>query len=323
MIILVTRTNDAHADILIERLRELKADFLRLNWDNFPQRIKATLDFTELVWHAKFALPLGRTLDCSKVTAGWCRSQPSAVVADTIEPQFAKRIAFQESETTIQDIISLLADKYWINHPQQMRVAYSKLLQLKIAQELGFRTPITRVTNDPSEFESFYKSHPGRKITKMIGLPWRLAEDGYLIFTNVIDEQKSANIDSVDICPTLIQEFVEKDVELRVTIVENVVFAMEIKSQLLPETIVDWRRAPIEEIKKISTAINIPTDLANKCIQLLKKFGLNYGAFDFIVTPQGEVVFLEMNPHGAWGFVEHCTEQPISHTIAKCLATAN
>lgn len=319
MIILTTRTNDAHADVLVERLNEKKADFLRLNWDDFPQRIKINLDFDKDTWQAQVYLPLGRVLDCQSVTAGWCRSQPSARVSQSIEPPFARRIALQESETTIQDIIFLLSDRYWINHPQQMRVAYSKLFQLKIAQEVGFRIPRTRVTNSPELFSEFYSNISGDKITKMIGLPWRLAEDGYLVFTNVLKPENVQSSELLELCPTLIQEFVEKDIELRVTVVGNDVFAMEIHSKLNSESEIDWRRITVDDLKKIGAAAYFPDSEAQRCIQFLSRFGLVYGAFDFILTPKGDLVFLEMNPHGAWGFVEYITGLPISYAIVERL----
>lgn len=48
--------------------------------------------------------------------------------------------------------------------------------------------------------------------------------------------------------------------------------------------------------------------------------GLNFGCFDFIVTPSLEYVFLECNPNGQWLWVELATEQRISEAIAEFLA---
>jgi glutathione synthase/RimK-type ligase-like ATP-grasp enzyme len=46
---------------------------------------------------------------------------------------------------------------------------------------------------------------------------------------------------------------------------------------------------------------------------------LNFGAFDFILTPSGEYVFLEVNPVGEWGMLERDLDLPISTAIADFL----
>ena len=47
--------------------------------------------------------------------------------------------------------------------------------------------------------------------------------------------------------------------------------------------------------------------------------GLVYGAIDMRLTPNGEYVFLEVNPAGQWLFIEQATGQPISAAIAEAL----
>jgi glutathione synthase/RimK-type ligase-like ATP-grasp enzyme len=47
---------------------------------------------------------------------------------------------------------------------------------------------------------------------------------------------------------------------------------------------------------------------------------LNFGCFDFIVTPEGEYVFLECNPNGQWLWIEMETGYDISKIMAKNLA---
>jgi biotin carboxylase len=45
------------------------------------------------------------------------------------------------------------------------------------------------------------------------------------------------------------------------------------------------------------------------------------GALDFLVTPEGEWVFLEVNPNGQWAFVEQATGLPIAAAIADALCS--
>jgi len=45
-----------------------------------------------------------------------------------------------------------------------------------------------------------------------------------------------------------------------------------------------------------------------------------YGAVDLRLTPEGDYVFLEVNPAGEWRFVEERTGQPITRSMAALLA---
>ncbi len=48
-------------------------------------------------------------------------------------------------------------------------------------------------------------------------------------------------------------------------------------------------------------------------------FGLNYGAADFILTPGGRHVFLELNPAGEFFWLEHGPGLDISGALADVL----
>jgi D-alanine-D-alanine ligase-like ATP-grasp enzyme len=49
----------------------------------------------------------------------------------------------------------------------------------------------------------------------------------------------------------------------------------------------------------------------------MRRLGLTYGAIDMRVTPEGEYVFLEINPAGQWQFIEQQTKQPITKALAE------
>ena len=55
------------------------------------------------------------------------------------------------------------------------------------------------------------------------------------------------------------------------------------------------------------------------CIQMLRDFNLSFGAFDFIVTPDDQWVFLEVNPNGQWLWIEMETGMKISDAISEAL----
>jgi glutathione synthase/RimK-type ligase-like ATP-grasp enzyme len=65
----------------------------------------------------------------------------------------------------------------------------------------------------------------------------------------------------------------------------------------------------------------LPERLRLQCVALVRALGLQYGALDFILTPDGRYVFLELNPNGQWLWVERMTGLPIADAIAATLAT--
>ena len=50
-----------------------------------------------------------------------------------------------------------------------------------------------------------------------------------------------------------------------------------------------------------------------------RALGLVFGAVDLIRTPDGEHVFLEVNPAGEWGMLERDLGLPIADALAEAL----
>jgi hypothetical protein len=48
--------------------------------------------------------------------------------------------------------------------------------------------------------------------------------------------------------------------------------------------------------------------------------GLVYGAFDFVIGPDGTWIFLEVNPGGQFRFVEYRAGVPLTAALADLLA---
>ena len=52
---------------------------------------------------------------------------------------------------------------------------------------------------------------------------------------------------------------------------------------------------------------------------MLGILGLNFGAFDFTLTKDGELQFLEVNSNGQWGWLEECTGLPMRRALIDVL----
>ena len=116
---------------------------------------------------------------------------------------------------------------------------------------------------------------------------------------------------NVRFAPVIFQEYIPATVDLRITIVGEKVFAAEIHSQQT-DYVYDFRmamdRADIRPHE-------LPDTLEKELLTLMDAFGLVYGAVDMRLTPDGQYVFLEVNPAGQWLFIEARTQQPITQAL--------
>ncbi len=84
---------------------------------------------------------------------------------------------------------------------------------------------------------------------------------------------------------------------------------------------VDWRTVSFDTL--LHEQGIIPKKFSKELVQYLKSLQLPFGAFDFILTPENEFVFLECNPNGQWLWIENLTGFPISKAIANWLEKVN
>jgi len=224
--------------------------------------------------------------------------------------------------TTLRETISGVFDGLdCLQVPSAPRVSYGahlKIPQLTLAARLGFELPITLITNDPEEFLSFYRQHDGQLIVKPAGVYAESVLKGAMCgYARRIRPCELVHARSVQLCPFIAQVYVDKKVEIRVMVVGSDVFAVEIHSQSTRRTLVDWRN--YDEAATPHHPHELPPEIADRCLRLVREMGLSYGAIDLILTPKGAYVFLEINPNGQYQWLEEKTGLPISERVARLL----
>lgn len=206
-------------------------------------------------------------------------------------------------------LAGLAPDAFWINSRVATVHSENKLFQHEAAQSLGVRAPHSLYSNDPQAIRSFIRAHGGTIIYKpFLGSGWDEEGTKWGCYSALCTEEELPEDRILQAVPGIYQEVVPKEYELRITMMGNHAFCARIDSQHTEKGRIDWRLA-YDEIKM--EPMDTPVDVGNFCSALLKKLGLAFGCFDFIVTPAGEVVFLELNQQGQFLFVEHYTEMPL------------
>lgn len=321
MILIISNKLDPHIDVVISFLAKEKVEFVRFNTEDFPQKV--TIDWqigTDRKSSGFISLPLGRKVSFSKITSCWYRRPNPSEISKNLVSSQTKQFAQEECETFLKSLWIYLSDKYWINHPLNIHKSESKPNNLKVAASLGFNVPRTLITNDPKNAQRFYDECEGNVINKVLGKGQvEYLRDYYFVYANKVTSSDLTDLDTVSFTPTFFQEYISKQIEIRTTVVGNNAFSCAIFSQASEKTKIDWRHYDFEKVKH--EVHNLPEEIADMCVKMTHFFGLNFAAFDLILTPDGRYVFLEMNPNGQWLWIENLTGLPISNAIAKLLIT--
>jgi glutathione synthase/RimK-type ligase-like ATP-grasp enzyme len=173
----------------------------------------------------------------------------------------------------------------------------------------GFVTPDTLYTNDPKEVRAFLRANGGRIIFKpMTAHVWTDDEKIYMPYSTVLTEESLVADKLLQAAPGIFQEYVPKQYELRVTIMGRQAFAAKIPRPSDDRAAVDWRLAGE---RLVMEGVELPEAVIQKCLDVLRELGLVFGCFDFIVRPDGEIVFLEVNQMGQFLFVEDFSGMPL------------
>lgn len=315
LILIVSTKFDPHVDILVKTLTERHLPFVRFNSEDFPLKASLAISFSSDIHEERLKVPNNKLIRGDDITSVWYRRPAPSEFPKQFSPQ-ARAFAERETTATIRGLWSLL-DCIWVNHPDNNRIAEIKLNQLKRAIQLGLEIPSTLVTNNPAEARRFVKSIKSDVIVK--SLTGGLIPDDVsptAIFTSILRPEDTQHLADIRFTPTLFQEYTLKSVEIRVNVVGDKVFAAEIHSQQNPKTLYDWRHDTLNLSHKVH---QLPEDIAQKCLALVRSFNLNFGAIDMILTPKDRYVFLELNPNGQWAWIEDLTGLPIADALIEVL----
>src|SRR6185312_6734343 len=138
---------------------------------------------------------------------------------------------------------------------------------------------------------------------------------GYPIstFTTLIPEEMIAQAHRISATAHLFQEFIEKQCDLRATIIGEKVFVTEIYP-LSEETRVDFRTN--YSALQYAPHDRLPETVREALLAINRAYHLVYSAIDLVYTPDDRYVFLELNPIGQFGWLEAQLGIPLYATLA-------
>lgn len=321
-ILIITASNETNVSRVIEYLTAIGARAFRLDTDRILEDALFTSVTTD--GETQWSIRVGNESVASEEIASiWYRRPSDPKAAPDVTPH-CREFVENEAKKFLRNLWSVTADEgiFWLNHPEVLKEMESnKLHQLRLAARVGLRVPETLVTNDSQAAGNFLTKWNGDVIIKTFGgVPIR-DRDGKdrVVYTNRVPREILDRFSAdVRLSPVMLQNYIEKDFELRITAVHDTFFTCAIYSQESDKTRDDWRRYDLEHVRHVPFAL--PRDIEVKLNGFMELSGLAFGAIDMIVTPQGDYVFLEVNPSGQWQWIEVLTGMPISRAIAELLA---
>lgn len=304
---------------VLETIRASGTRAFRFDTDAYPTEAALSLELGPTGERRVLRTAEGE-LDLDEVSAVWHRRLPiGARIPREMEPALHQASVDESREALLGLLAALPAfqlDPWWV-----LRRAGHKQLQLSLARDLGFEVPRTLVSNDPHAVRAFAASCGGDIIAKPVrGFVIREEgqEEGEAVFTSRVRPEDLEDLESLRYCPMIFQERLPKALELRVTLIGDRVYVASVDSQSLEHARDDWRRGAYE-FMDIWQPYELPPEVRGRLLTLMDRLGLNYGAVDIIVTPDGRYVFLEINPSGEFAWLTLQPGFPLSQALADLL----
>lgn len=317
IVLILTSKDDVTVDFIVKELKDREIAYYRLNTEDMPDKI--SIDFNinnndyRIIDNIKNV-----SISFLDVCSVYYRRPVlnSFSYMESINTQ-EKNFLKNEMAYVLEGIYKILKDKYWLNNVYDIRQAENKIHQLQIAKEIGFKIPLSLISNQSKSINSFRNYCDNNCIIKPIksgNMEDSIAPK--VIFTTKIHSEQFEDSDRIESFPIFIQNNIHKKYDLRCTVIGDEVYTAQIHSQIIKDSEIDWRRSQdILEHQKHE----LPYEIKRKCLELNKRLNLNFSAIDLILDQDENYIFLEINPNGQWAWIEKRLEFPLSKRIVDLL----
>lgn len=318
-ILIITHSADnAATDRVISFIHEAGGETIRFDVDRYPMYARLTSSWQSGQW--QLLLELGdETHRLDDITAVWYRrSYHIGKGLETVLEKEYLSTSIGELRRTLFGMLEGLPC-FQLERYSTYRRLDSKEEQLRIAEACGLKIPATCITNSPLQLKAFMEKTGGAVIAKMQSAFAIYCEgQEHVVFTNEITPEHLAQLEQLQYCPMVFQQKLEKSLELRITIAGKKIFSFAIDSQKIATAQIDWRKegAALADDWQPYT---LPPAIERSLLSLMDVYGLNYGAIDLILTPEGEYYFLEINAAGEFFWLDKLAGHAISRQLSAVL----
>lgn len=294
-ILVITSSIDYTVDYIISNYT--KVDFYRVNIDMFDR-------------YRLLISPDGWSIesDSGKILSDQVKSiyyrKPMLPYLGQFEMPYRTMIG-QDIISTINGIADAF-DGLVLTRPSVLRKTENKVYQMQKLRKCQIPFPASLIGNVP---DMDFGLEARDKIIKPLTQGKLDLGDKFEFFqTSVLTNP----VGDISLTPIYLQEMVKKAYEVRITCLDKYLWPVRIDSS----DPIDWRKSTAKNRYEL---IDVPDHIREMCQNVLKEFGLWFGAFDFIVTPDDEWIFLEVNPNGQWLWLENLLNLDMSKRLVEFL----
>lgn len=311
MILILSDKTDSHSNYVVQKIEREKLPYFRFNLD-VESLTKTEVTFQNHTWTISQD---NRSLDLSVIKCIWCRR---TFVELLLDEEYNQTVDFKiwknEWNKTLLGIYSSLRSKPWLNPWRKAYEAENKYLQMELAQKNNLETPSTIVSNNKRGLVNFLEQN-GEVALKLMHQDFYKGVDGDFkgLYVNKLRIEDFKKFGGVEENPIVLQKYIDKEFEVRYTVVGENHFVCKIDSQKSDTAKIDWRRYDIPNTPHF--ILNPPAEIKENVSKLMTELGLEYGALDFIVDKRKNWVFLEVNSMGQFLWIEDLTGLAISESI--------
>jgi len=313
-VLIITNDHDEHADAVVVELTKRNVPVFRFHPADFPHACSVSIEVKDGRIEGELR-NRDRRVAFDDICAAWFRRAGNLFDARlSMTSEKLDNYVKAQSSATVAAVCANL-QTLWVSHPHVLRRGEIKALQLAEASKAGLKIPHTLITNDPAQATTFVDRLGDAEcaIKPLLAVGVTDEQGGFrLPLTKTLPRGHS--LESVALAPTIFQPYVDKAFELRCVVIGERMFCAKMDSQADENSRIDWRGGdPDHEI------FALPEQVEASLRRLMDNLGLNFASLDMIVTPEGEFVFLELNPNGQWLWLELELGLPLVASMADLL----
>lgn len=332
ILILSTERGDISTEDIIDWLDYYDAPYMKLNGEDFDgnNSFKITINNNKI--EAKIHLE-EKVLHSSSVKVVWFRRWNSfdKLVFITRNASLSKELSLRlkthlmkETQITSFAFFEIIKNAKWLDSYEKS-FGLNKLNVLMLAAKVGLKIPNTIISSDTKEMAIFINQNQ-EAITKTIGeiTSFNSNNKDYYFKTclvnqsNLLINENQNEGDEFTFYSSLLQERIEKKIELRVFYLDGEFYAMAIFSQKNERTRVDFRNYDFENPNRY-VPYKLPQSVESNLTKLMELLSLKQGSIDLIKDKNNNYIFLEVNPVGQFGMTSIPCNYHLEKKVAKLL----
>lgn len=318
--LIITNDHDEHADAVIKELHRRAVPVFRFHPEEFTEAASISMEICNGRIDGEIRTAHQRVAFHDICAAWYRRSRRLFAPLPSLNLLYGDLENFVrvQSSATLSGLFAGL-ETLWVGQPHKLRQAEVKAVQLAEASKAGLATPATLISNDPERAAVFVEAlrDTDCAIKPLVATRVDSEEGARLALTTILPRGHA--LDSVARAPSIFQPYIEKAYELRCVVMGERIFTAKLDSQAHESTRKDWRAGALEEEKVKYEVFDLPERVEAAIHRLMRSFEINFASIDLIVTPDGEFVFLDLNPNGQWLWLEEELGLPLVAGMADLL----